>query len=185
MSTLLDPEHLDELSEDVASAGLGIKVHCTGDAYLRVTLDAAPRRGAGRTAARTTTVNVAQTAFVHDDDLPRFAELGLAAELCPFLWAPGVFPTEVLRCIPPVLTNAMHPHRSLSDAGAQLAAGHIWPVADSANPWWIHGLVTRTDPAGLFPGSLVPEQASGWREAVKASTVTAAAAWGSAMSPAG
>ena len=176
-STLFDPEQLDDVFEDVAVAGLGIKVHCTGDASVRVTLDATARlRSNGHTD---TIVQVAHTAFVHDDDLPRFAELGVVAEVSPFLWAPGVIPTEVLRCIPPGLSGAMHPHRSLLDAGAQLAAGSDWPVADTANPWWgIHGLVTRTDPAGVFPGALVAGQAISLHEAVEAFTVTAAAAMG-------
>ena len=175
--TIFDAEHLDEIFEDVASAGLGIKVHCTGDASVRLTLDATARIRAKGHAD--TVVHVAHTAFVHEDDLPRFAELGVVAEISPFLWAPGVIPTEVLRCIPPELTKAMHPNRSLLDAGARLAAGSDWPVADTANPWWgIHGLVTRTDPAGKFPGALVPEQAISLHEAVEAFSVTAASAMG-------
>lgn len=170
----------DELSAwftTAAEQGLGIKVHCTGDASVRATLDAAERlRAAG---FGQTLVHVAHTAFVHDDDLARFAELGVVAEISPFLWVPGVIPSELLRCIPPELDDAIHPNRALLDAGALLAAGSDWPVSESANPWHgIHGLVNRSDPTGRFPGALVEDEAISLDEAIAAFTTSAAKAIG-------
>ncbi|WP_410662183.1 amidohydrolase [Amycolatopsis sp. lyj-84] len=160
-----------------AAAGLSAKVHCTGDASVRATLDAVEKvRAEGFTEAR---FQVAHGQFVHPDDLPRFAALGVAADISPFLWVPGVIPAAIAEVLPGERAGRMQPNRSLLDEGALVAGGSDWPVSESPNAWeGIHGLVTRRDPTGAFPGALWPEQAITLAEAVEVFTLAAARAMG-------
>lgn len=160
-----------------AAAGLSAKVHCTGDASVRATLDAVEKvRAEGFADAR---FQVAHGQFVHPDDLPRFAALGVAADISPFLWVPGVIPAAIAEVLPGERAGRMQPNRSLLDEGALVAGGSDWPVSESPNAWeGIHGLVTRQDPTGTFPGALWPEQAITLAEAIEVFTLAAARAMG-------
>src|SRR5699024_2519933 len=76
-----------------ARAGLAGKVHCTGDASVRAVLDAvAALRDEGCTEA---VFQVAHGQFIHPADRERFAELGVTADISPFLWTPGVIPAAI------------------------------------------------------------------------------------------
>ncbi|MFJ2367974.1 amidohydrolase [Microbacterium sp. NPDC087665] len=156
--------------------GLGVKVHCTGDASVRLVLDAVEavrRDGLGLV------VQIAHGQLIHPDDIPRFAALGVVAEISPFLWYPGVIPQALQEVLPPALAARIHPNRDLLDAGALLVAGSDWPVSESPNPWHaIFGLVTRKDPTRVFDGSLWPEQRIDVREAICAFTRSSATALG-------
>jgi predicted amidohydrolase YtcJ len=71
------------------------------------------------------------------------------------------------------------PIRSLVEAGALIAGGSDWPVVPDPNPWpAMQGMVTRRDPSGRLEGALVPEQAIGVKDALRAYTVNAAQATG-------
>ncbi|WP_280116156.1 amidohydrolase family protein [Leucobacter coleopterorum] len=73
----------------------------------------------------------------------------------------------------------MQPNRALIDAGATVAGGSDWPVSPSPNAWeGIHGLVTREDPSGVYPGTLWLEQAITLEEAIAAFTINGAEAMG-------
>ncbi|MGH3587346.1 MAG: amidohydrolase, partial [Pseudonocardia sp.] len=175
--TLVPPAELTERLRAVAAAGLSAKIHCTGDAAVRAVLDAveAVRRD-GYTEAR---FQVAHGQFVHPDDLPRFAALGVAADISPFLWTPGVIPTAIADVRPADQAGRMQPNRTLLDTGALVAGGSDWPVSESPNAWeGIQGLVTRQDPTGAFPGSLWAEQAITLDEAVAVFTRNGARAMG-------
>ena len=160
-----------------AEAGLSAKVHCTGDASVRLLLDAvAELRAEGHTATR---FQVAHGQFVHPDDLPRFAELGVSADISPFLWVPGVIPDAIAGVLPAERAGRMQPNRTLLDIGALVAGGSDWPVSESPNVWeGIAGLVTREDPLGRRPGALWPEQAITVAEAIEVFTLGGARACG-------
>jgi predicted amidohydrolase YtcJ len=162
----------------VAEQGLSAKIHCTGDASVRMTLDAvAAVRAAGHTAAR---FHIAHGQYVADDDLPRLAELDVVADISPALWFPGPIVEAICACIPRERAERLHPNRSLLDAGVLLAGGSDWPVMPSPNPWYgIQGLVNRADPGGAFPGTLWPEQGITVAEALHAYTLGGARAMGS------
>ncbi|MER7013789.1 amidohydrolase [Saccharopolyspora sp. NPDC000359] len=161
----------------VAEAGLSAKVHCTGDASVRATLDAvAEVRADGHRASR---FQVAHGQFVHPQDVPRFAELDVSADISPFLWFPGVIPAAIAEVRPPELAGRMQPNRALLDSGALVAGGSDWPVSTSPNAWeGIQGLVTRQDPSGAHTGSLWPEQALSLAEAIEVFTLNGARAMG-------
>ncbi|RKT56085.1 amidohydrolase [Saccharothrix australiensis] len=173
----MPPAELEGWLRAAAVAGLSAKVHCTGDASVRATLDAVAKlRAEGHTDTK---FQVAHGQFVHPDDLARFGELGVAADISPFLWVPGVIPDAIANVLPAERATRMQPNRALLDSGALVAGGSDWPVSESPNAWeGIQGLVTRQDPAGAHPGALWPEQAITLAEAVEAFTLSGARAMG-------
>ncbi|MCM3656079.1 amidohydrolase [Agromyces mediolanus] len=175
--TTLPPEELWGWLRRTAERGLSAKIHCSGDAAVRLVLDTVARlRAEGFTETR---YQVAHGQFVAESDIPRFAELGVSADLSPFIWFPGVIPEAIATVLPAERAGRMQPNRALLDAGALIAGGSDWPVSESPNAWeGIHGLVTRADPAGVFPGTLWPEQAITLDEAMAAFTINAAEAMG-------
>ncbi|MHA6804547.1 amidohydrolase [Salinifilum ghardaiensis] len=176
-STTVPVDELAPVLLDAARRGLSAKVHCTGDAAVRAVLDAAEQvRAHGRTEP---VIQVAHGQFVHPSDLPRFAELGVAADISPFLWTPGVIPSAIAEVLPAERAGRMQPNRTLVDSGALVAGGTDWPVSPSPNAWeGIQGLVTRRDPTGQHPGALWPEQALTLAEAIAVFTINGARAMG-------
>ncbi|SES47869.1 amidohydrolase [Actinokineospora terrae] len=176
-ATTMPPAELEGWLRTAAQAGLSAKIHCTGDAAVRATLDAvATLRAEGYDTVK---YQVAHGQFVHADDLARFAELGVSADISPFLWVPGVIPTAIANVLPAERASRMQPNRSLLDTGALVAGGSDWPVSESPNAWeGIQGLVTRQDPNGVFGGSLWAEQAISLGEAIEAFTLSGARAMG-------
>ncbi|MCD1571995.1 amidohydrolase [Agromyces mediolanus] len=175
--TTLAPEELWDWLRRTAERGLSAKIHCSGDAAVRLVLDTVERlRAEGFTEPR---YQIAHGQFVADADIPRFADLGVSADMSPFIWFPGVIPEAIATVLPEERAGRMQPNRALLDAGALIAGGSDWPVSESPNAWeGIHGLVTRADPAGVFPGTLWPEQAITLDEAMAAFTINAAEAMG-------
>ncbi|KAA5838413.1 amidohydrolase [Saccharopolyspora hirsuta] len=173
----MPPEELAGWLRTVAEAGLSAKIHCTGDASVRATLDAVAKvRADGNRASR---FQIAHGQFVHPQDVPRFAELDVSADISPFLWFPGVIPAAIAEVRPPELAGRMQPNRALLDSGALVAGGSDWPVSTSPNAWeGIQGLVTRQDPSGAYAGSLWPEQALSLAEAIEVFTLNGARAMG-------
>lgn len=153
---MLEP---DELRDDVVrldAEGLAVKIHATGDRSARVALDAfeAARRSNGDSGQ---IHEVSHAELIHPDDVPRFARLRVAAEMCPILWYP----------IPGLDWEAwlgpdrkVWPVRDLVESGALVTYGSDWPVVPTVNPWpGIEAMVTRADPAGTSPATLWPDQA--------------------------
>ncbi|HYW76495.1 MAG TPA: amidohydrolase [Gammaproteobacteria bacterium] len=140
--------------------GLAVKIHCAGDAAVRQALDAIE---VVRTFNGSTHLihHIAHASYIQPDDIPRFAELGVAGDLSPIIW----YPTPILEGAKAALgiERALQfwPNRDLHEAGALLAAGSDWPVVPNPDPWdGIEGMITRQNPAGDYPGeSLWPEQA--------------------------
>lgn len=173
--TLLSYDDLVDWLRRVAQLNLSAKIHCTGDASVRAVLDAVEAlRCEGVTH---TGYQVAHGQFVHPDDIIRFAKLGVAADISPFIWVPGPIASAIAEVLPAERAGRIQPNRALLDAGAVVAGGSDWPVSPTPNPWLgIHGLVTREDPTGAYPGALWPEQAITLDEAIAAFTIQAARA---------
>ncbi|MEA5455812.1 amidohydrolase [Sinomonas sp. JGH33] len=176
-STTMDPAELEGWLLGTAERGIPAKIHCTGDASVRLVLDTVAKiRAAGHGDVR---YHIAHGQFVHPDDLARFAELDVTADISPSLWFPGVISEAIATVLPAERASKMQPNRSLLDLGARLAGGSDWPVSVSPNAWEaIYGLVTRQDPSGQFPGTLWPEQAVTLDEAIRAYTSDSAEAMG-------
>ena len=175
--TTMAPDELTDWLTRTAAQGLGAKIHCTGDAAVRVALDAiGVVRSGGDTSTR---YQIAHGQFVHPDDRQRFVDLDVSADISPFLWFPGVIPDAIAQVRPQSEAAHLQPNRDLVDRGVLVAGGSDWPVSVSPNPWeGIQGLVTRADPLGRAPGTLWPEQALTLDEAFEVFTVNAATAMG-------
>lgn len=170
-------EELETWLLRTAERGISAKIHCTGDASVRAVLDAVQKvREAGYDDVL---YQVAHGQFITEEDIPRFAELNVAADISPSLWFPGVIIEAIKSVLGEERGSKAHPNRALTDAGALIAAGSDWPVSVSPNPWEaIYGLVTRKDPTGEFPGELWPEQALTREEALATYTINSARAMG-------
>ncbi|MFJ3957360.1 amidohydrolase [Arthrobacter sp. NPDC090010] len=174
-SATMTEEELYGWLRDVASRGLGAKVHCTGDGSARLVLDVAERL---RDEGLGTPLQIAHGQFLAEADIPRLAGLGVSADISPFIWFPGVIPTALTAVLGERAEHSQ-PNRSLLDTGALVAGGSDWPVSESPNPLeGIQGLVTRADPLGRAPGVLWPEQAISAEEALEVFTINAARAMG-------
>jgi predicted amidohydrolase YtcJ len=175
--TTMDASELEGWLLRTAARGISAKIHCTGDASVRLVLDTVEKvRKAGH---RKPKYHVAHGQFVHPDDIPRFAELDVVADISPALWFPGVIPQAIQSVLGEDRGSQLQPNRALLDAGATVAGGSDWPVSVSPNVWeGVYGLITRQDPTGQFPGTLWPEQAITLDEAIRVYTTAAAEAMG-------
>lgn len=175
--TTMDPAELEGWLMRTAAQGISAKVHCTGDASVRLVLDTVEKvRDAGFSEP---TYHIAHGQFVRPEDIPRFAQLGVIADISPALWFPGVISEAIAAVLPAERASKMHPNRALIDTAAIVAGGSDWPVSESPNVWeGIYGLVTRKDPNGNFPGALWPEQAITLEEAIRVYTTAPAKAMG-------
>ncbi|MDR6507293.1 amidohydrolase [Arthrobacter oryzae] len=175
--TTMPPAELERWLMSTAERGISAKIHCTGDASVRLVLDTVAKvRSAGHIKTK---YHIAHGQFVQEQDIPRFAELDVTADISPSLWFPGVISEAIATVLPAERASKMQPNRSLLDAGARIAGGSDWPVSVSPNAWeGIYGLVTRQDPTGQFPGALWPEQAITLPEAIRVYTTNSAEAMG-------
>ncbi len=171
-STILSADELYDALVVTSKRGLGAKIHSTGDAATRLILDTVQRLRAEGHGFR---CQIAHGQYVAPDDVPRFAELGVDADISPYIWYPGPLPEAIKMAVPEERAERIHPNRDLIATGALVSAGSDWPVSPVPNPWQaLAGLVTRQDSTGEFPGTLWPEQSLTVREAIEVFTLNGA-----------
>jgi predicted amidohydrolase YtcJ len=126
--------------------GLQVHVHAVGDAGIRMALDGfkAMRKANGMSNNRHQIVHLQ---LIDEADVPRFAELGVAAAFQP-LWAyPDPAALELdLPLIGEERTWRMYPIGSLARSGARIAGGSDYYVTDLNPLLAIETAVTRQDP---------------------------------------
>jgi predicted amidohydrolase YtcJ len=139
--SFLTAERLREVVPALAGAGFQVHVHAIGDRGVREALDAfaaAPVDGDLRH-------HLAHLQVVAPQDVPRFAELGLAANL-QALWA--CHDDQMVELTLPFLGEEragwQYPFGDLHRAGARLVMGSDWPVSTPDPLAAIHTAVTRT-----------------------------------------
>lgn len=175
--TTMPVAELEEWLKSTAKRGISAKIHCTGDASVRYVLDAVQK--VRELGYEDTLYHVAHGQFVHEEDIPRFQELNVVADISPALWFPGVISEAIATVLPPERAEKMQPNRSLLDSGAIISGGSDWPVSETPNVWAaIYGLVTRKNPTGEFSGQLWADQAITLEEAIAAYTTAPAYAMG-------
>ncbi len=168
----------EELTADVIELdrrGLSVKIHATGDRSVRASLDAfeAALEANGDSG---NVHEVSHAELIHPDDIPRFAELGVAAEMCPILWHP----------IPGLDWDAwvgpdrdVWPVKSLVESGALVTYGSDWSVVPTPNPWpGIEAMVTRAEPVSNGEETLWAEQAVDLQTTIRIFTANSAIANG-------
>ena len=174
---MFSPDQIAALFAALDAARFQIHVHCIGDAATRATLD-------GFQTARHTNGpwpalhQIAHVEVVHPADMPRFAALGVMANLQP-LWAANdpVIPEPTYAMIGPARLPHTYPFRSLIDAGAPYCLSSDWAVT-TLNPFEIIGTaVTREPPRQRGRADpFHPEQRLTVAEALQGYTLGAAAA---------
>ncbi|MFM7014097.1 MAG: amidohydrolase [Actinomycetota bacterium] len=160
-------DQLNLATLEAAKLGFQLHIHAIGDAGIRQALDAIEHVQHHHGATKLPSV-IAHVELVSDQDLTRFAKLGVVANMQP-LWAQA--DGMLLSCEPRLgkeRLDAMYRMRDLKQTGARIAFGSDWPVS-SANP--LSGIATaisREDEHGNPPGGWVIEQALSIEEALKA-----------------
>jgi predicted amidohydrolase YtcJ len=154
----VDPELLPQAVTRLDAEGFQVHFHAIGDGAVREALDAveAATRANGRRDARH---HIAHLQVIHPDDVPRFAELGVAANI-QALWACHEPQMDDLTIpfLGPERTGWQYPFRSLADAGAVLACGSDWSVS-SADPFLqMETAVTRVSPESRDERPFIPDE---------------------------
>jgi predicted amidohydrolase YtcJ len=155
----LEGEPLKEAVTRLDAAGFQVHMHAIGDRAVRGSLDAveAARRLNGAHDLRH---HIAHLQFVSSDDVPRFARLGVVANL-QALWACHDAQVDELT-LPQVggeRAARMYPFGDLWRSGASLAMGSDWGVSSPDPLLQMEVAVTRTDPDDRAGDPLLPEQA--------------------------
>ena len=155
--SFLDAQAVKDAVAALDAAGFQVHVHTIGDRAVRETLDAM----VGTDPARRH--HVAHLQLIHPDDVPRFAELGVAANM-QALWA--CHDEQMVDLTLPFLgeerSTWQYPFGALHRAGARVVAGSDWPVSTPDPLAAIHTAVTRTaygDTGRAGTDPFLPEQA--------------------------
>jgi hypothetical protein len=157
--------------------GMGIKIHCAGDAAVRATLDAIEivRDIDGPGPMH----QIAHPGYVHPDDIPRFARLNVLADLCPAIWMPSALMQSVFDVMGETRARHYWPFKDMKAAGTLMAGGSDWPVIGLPDPWFgLQGMVTRANPRAPELGTLWPEQALDLPTAIEVYTINVARGMG-------
>jgi hypothetical protein len=160
-----------------ASFGMGIKIHCAGDAAVRATLDAIEivRDIDGPGPMH----QIAHPGYVHPEDIPRFARLNVVADLCPAIWMPSALMQSVFDVMGEKRARHYWPFKDMKAAGTLMAGGSDWPVIGLPDPWFgLQGMVTHANPRAPELGALWPEQALDLPTAIEVYTINVARGMG-------
>ncbi len=126
---MVDPEALKGHVTRLDALGFQVHFHCIGDRATREALDAfeAARDANGASGGRH---HISHIQVIHPDDIPRFRELGVAANMQP-LWAchEGQMDELTLPFLGEERGTWQYPFQSLRRAGAVLVAGSDWSVS--------------------------------------------------------
>ena len=175
--SFVDPEALKKYVGHLDAEGFQVHVHGIGDRGVREALDAfevIPGIDRGRRRH-----HIAHLQLVHPDDVRRFAELGVAANM-QTLWA--CLDDQMIDLTLPFIGEErgswQYPFGDLHRAGARLVAGSDWPVSTPDPLAAIHVAVNRwaygeEGPAGSEP--FLPGQALDLETAFAA--YTSGSAW--------
>ncbi|GHF19223.1 amidohydrolase [Amycolatopsis deserti] len=180
--SFIDPEQLKRICVELDRRRFQIHLHAVGDRAVRECLDALEAaRDAG--PGHDNRHQIAHVDVVSPDDVPRFAELGVIANI-QALWARRDW--EIVERKLPLLGPHREPHHfpfgALHRAGARLAMGSDWPVTDPNPLWAIYTAATRLGPPedphavgeGVLSEPLEPVQALDLRVALDAYTAGSA-----------
>ncbi len=162
----------------LSERGIGAKMHAIGDASVRHVLDAVQRL---RSEIHTDVLfQSAHVGIVKAADRDRFAEVGVIVDASPYLWFPSEFDAAIAQQLAPEALSTAHPHKSLVQSGAVVAAGSDWPVGSPVPVPWLglQTLVTRRNPNPEIAGSLDISEALSLAEAINAFTHAPAVAMG-------
>ncbi|MGY1807060.1 amidohydrolase [Blastococcus sp. SYSU D00669] len=154
----VDPDVLGAAVSLLHAEGFQVHLHAVGDRAVREALDAVGRALADH-GPRDLRHHVAHLQVVHPDDVPRFAQLGVAANL-QALWAAHEPQMDELTIpfLGPERSGWQYPFAALRDSGARLCAGSDWPVSSADPLQAMHVAVNRRAPGDGAGPAFLPEQ---------------------------
>jgi hypothetical protein len=172
----VDPVALLGYVSQLDALGFQVHLHAIGDRAVREALDAVEAARAAN-GANDHRHHIAHIQLMHPEDVPRFATLGVTANM-QALWAAHEPQMDDLTIpfIGPERTARQYLFGDLLRSGARLAAGSDWAVS-SANPLRaIHVAVNRALPgaSGDEAEPFLPEQGLSLAEALGAYTAGSA-----------
>ncbi len=147
--SFVPPEVLLPAAAELDARGFQLHFHAIGDLAVRQCLDAVEHAVAanGRRDARH---HIAHLQVVHPDDVPRFRELGVVANM-QALWA--ALEAQMDELTLPFLgeprSSWQYPFGDLHRSGAVLAAGSDWSVSSADPLAALHVAVNRTVPEAM------------------------------------
>ena len=164
-STVYTPDEFKKITARLDKMKFQIFTHSCGDRGVRVIFDAYENamRKNGRRDSRH---RIEHVEVISQEDISRFRQLGVIADMMPRHAAPDIDGAYNLALGPERLKTAF-PWNSLDKAGAVLAFSSDWPVAEMNPLRGIHIALTRS-------GDLDPEQAISLEKAIEGYTINAA-----------
>ena len=170
----IDPDLLREAIIELDRRGFQAHVHAIGDGAVRQALDAFEAAVAANGAADHRH-HIAHIEVVHPDDVARFGQLGVVANMQPF-WASDDDQMRTLRipALGPDRVRWQYPFASLLRSGARLAGGSDWTVS-TANPLLeIEVAITRVAPETRDVEPFLPDERLSLDAALRAFTIGSA-----------
>jgi predicted amidohydrolase YtcJ len=168
--SFVDPELLKQHVTRLDGLGFQVHLHALGDRAVREALDAieAARRANGPSDGRH---HLAHLQVVDPAEYPRFAKLGVAANIQPY-WAcnDAQMIDLTLPFLPAERRDLQYPFRSLETAGARLVGGSDWTVSTPNVMAEIEVAVNRISPEHRDAPPFLPDQAIGLMTALAAFT---------------
>lgn len=176
--SFVPPHVLNEAVPLLDELGFQVHFHAIGDRAVRECLDAVSH-AVERNGRRDNRHHIAHLQVVHPDDIPRFRELGVTANM-QSLWA--TLEPQMVELTLPFLGEEraawQYPFGDLLRSGAVLAAGSDWSVSTPNPLAAIHTAVNRLAAPGHEEGDyppFLPEQAIDLASSLTA--YTAGSAW--------
>jgi predicted amidohydrolase YtcJ len=172
--SLFDPERLRRAVALLDGHGFQVHIHAIGDRAVRECLDAF-EHARGVNGERDARFHLAHVQFVHPDDLPRFAALGVAANMTPY-WAvlSGYVEDLTLPHVSEQAAAGMYAHAALLRSGARLAFGSDWKVSTPDPLLQLEVAVDRRRPGYPADKVLLPDERLDLETAVAVATLGSA-----------
>lgn len=176
--SFVDPAVLNQAVPELDALGFQVHFHAIGDRAVRECLDAV-EHAIRRNGHRDNRHHIAHIQVIHPEDIARFRELGVAANM-QSLWA--ALEPQMVDLTLPFLGSPrdawQYPFGDLLRSGAVLAAGSDWSVSTPNPLAAIHVAVNRKAPPGYEEGeydAFLPEQSIDLATSLTA--YTAGSAW--------
>ena len=155
---LWEGDSLAQAARRVDELGMQIHIHAIGDAAVRQALDAI-EYVVRQNGPRDRRPVIAHAQLVDDDDIGRFAELGVIPNMQP-LWAQmdALMTVLTIPRLGPERSDKQYRMRTLENSGAALAFGSDWPVSSGAPLDGIAVAVSRRTAEGDPAGGWTPDE---------------------------
>ena len=171
---LIPPKMLREVITKLDALDFQIHFHAIGDAAIRASLDAI-EEARSINGKKDNRHHISHIQLFNPEDIPRFAELGVAANFQPYwAWADKFITELTIPKLGEERSQWLYPIKSLLDYGALVVFGSDWFVS-SGNPLLgIETAITRRDPLTNESAPFLDHQRIGLSAALKAYTLNSA-----------